>query len=96
MLKNKCKYNSVEYVYNIFKNTPMLGCSIKIVFPVGAHDENSWETMVVASMATQNPSETGGASQDQKRKPRQEKVNMPNTLITSCPVFVYPHFWPDV
>lgn len=46
-------------------------------------------TMVVASMATQNPSETGGASEDQRRKPRQERVNMPNTLITSCPVVIH-------
>lgn len=46
-------------------------------------------TMVVASMAIQNLSKAGGASNDQRRKPRQEGVNMPNTLITSCPVFIH-------
>lgn len=46
-------------------------------------------TMAVASMATQNPSKAGGASEDQRRKPRQERVNTPNTPITSGPVFIH-------
>lgn len=46
-------------------------------------------TMVIASMATQNPSKAGGASEDQRRKPWQEGVNTPHTLTTSCPVFIH-------